>query len=144
MKPTFCFKNIFLAVAIVATFLLLGSCARKVAFLTSSVVPAARGSVKVTKDNNDNYVLKIQLSNLAESSRLQPAKGSYVVWISADGATTKNMGQIKSGTHLMSKNLTAAFESVSAFKPTKVFITAEDDPAAQYPSRLVVLTTDSF
>ena len=130
--------------AMAAIFLLLGSCAKKVAFLTSSVVPAARGSVKVTKDNNSNYVLKIQLSNLAESSRLQPAKDSYVVWITADGATTKNMGQIKSGTHLMSKSLTAAFESVSSFKPTKVFITAEDDPATQYPSRLVVLTTDSF
>ena len=113
MKPTSCFKKAFLTVAMAATFLLLGSCAKKVAFLTSSVVPAARGSVKVTKDNNSNYVLKIQLSNLAESSRLQPAKESYVVWIAADGATTKNMGQIKSGTHLMSKNLTAAFESVS-------------------------------
>ena len=130
--------------AMTAILLLLGSCAKKVTFLTSSVVPAARGSVKVTKDNNSNYVLKIQLSNLAESSRLQPAKESYVVWIAADDATTKNMGQIKSGTHLMSKSLTAAFKSVSSFKPTKVFITAEDDPATQYPSRLIVLTTDSF
>ncbi len=33
----------------------------KALFLTSSVVPAAKGYVKVKKDNNNNYVFQIQL-----------------------------------------------------------------------------------
>jgi hypothetical protein len=123
---------------------MLNSCAKKVSFQTSTVVPAAEGSVKLTKDNNNNYGIKIFLANLAEPTRLQPSKSSYVVWMETDENSTKNIGQINTSTGFMSSKLKASFETVSPVKPTKIFITAEDDPGVQYPGTQVVLTTQAF
>ncbi|HLO82087.1 MAG TPA: hypothetical protein VK166_14060 [Chitinophagaceae bacterium] len=123
---------------------MLNSCAKKVSFQTSTVVPAAEGSVKLTKDNNHNYGIKIYLANLAEPTRLQPSKSSYVVWMETDENSTKNIGQINTSTGFMSSKLKASFETVSPVKPTKIFITAEDEPGVQYPGTQVVLTTQAF
>ncbi|MBC7688394.1 MAG: hypothetical protein H7211_09460 [Aquabacterium sp.] len=120
------------------------SCARKISFQTSSVVPAAEGKVKLTKDDNNNYKIKITISNLAEPERLQPAKKTYVVWMQTADNGTKNIGQINSSTGFLSDKLKAAFETVTAFKPVKIFITAEDDASIQYPGMQVVLSTNNF
>jgi len=120
------------------------SCARKISFQTSSVVPAAEGKVKLTKDDNNNYKIKITISNLAEPERLQPAKKTYVVWMQTADNGTKNIGQINSSTGFLSGKLKAAFETVTAFKPIKIFITAEDDASIQYPGMQVVLSTNNF
>lgn len=122
----------------------LASCSKKINFLTSPVVPAARGYVKINNDKNKNYVIQIQLLDLAEVQRLQPSKQTYVIWMVTEEDVSKNMGQIKSSTGMMSKQLKASFESVSPFKPTKIFITAEDDPSIQFPGTQVVLSTDKF
>jgi hypothetical protein len=122
---------------------LFGSCARKIAFQTSSVVPAAEGTVKVKKDNNNNYTIDIEVSNLAEPGRLLPAMKTYVVWMDSDQDKFKNIGQINSSTSFLSNKLKASFETVSSNKPTKIFITAEDDGNVQYPGTQV-LTTASF
>jgi hypothetical protein len=121
-----------------------GSCAKKITFLNSSVAPAARGTVEVKQDKNKNYAIKVHLSNLAEVGRLNPPRQTYVVWLVTDGVMTKNIGQLKSGDGAFSKLLKASLETVTAFKPTKIFITAEDDAAVQYPSPMIVLTTDNF
>lgn len=118
--------------------------AKKVKFQTSTVVPAARGYAKVTRDNNRNYRIKIQIRDLAEVTRLTPSKLTYIVWMVTDEEITKNMGQINSTTSLLSKKLKASFETVSSFTPAKLFITAEDDPSRQYPGTQVVLSTDRF
>ncbi|MBC7534343.1 MAG: hypothetical protein H7258_01465 [Ferruginibacter sp.] len=120
------------------------SCARKISFQTSSVVPAAQGSVKVTKDKNENYKIKISLINLAEPTRLQPSKSTYVVWMETADNRTKNIGQINSSTGFLSSKLKADFETVSSFKPVKIFITAEDDASIRYPGMQVVLSTNNF
>jgi hypothetical protein len=123
----------------------LNSCATKATFLNSAVVPAAQGTVKVKKDGNKNYVIKIQLRNLAEAKRLTPSKNTYVVWMETDDNTIKNIGQVKSSTYLLSKKLKGSFETVSSFKPSKIFLTAEDDANIQYPSYSdVILTTNNF
>jgi hypothetical protein len=127
-----------------AILVALGSCAKKISFAGSSVVPAARGFVKVKKDNNSNYNIKVELSNLAEVSRLQPPRQTYVVWMETDQQTTKNIGQIQSSSSMLSKKLKANLETVSSFKPVKIFITAEDDAAVQYPGTQMVLSTSSF
>ena len=44
----------------------------------------------------------------------------------------------------LSKQLNASFETVSAFKPNKIFITAEDDASIQYPNTQIILSTDRF
>ncbi len=120
------------------------ACARKTSFLTSSVVPAARGHVKVNTDSNKNYVIQVQLSDLAGVERLQPPRQTYVVWMLTDSNQSKNLGQIQSSSGMLSSKLKASFETVSSFKPVKIFITAEDDPGIQYPSTQVVLSTDRF
>ena len=122
----------------------LSACTKKIAFLTSSVVPAARGYVYIKTDKNKNNVIDVHLTELAEVQRLQPARQTYVVWMLTDHDITKNIGQIKSSTGMMSKQLKASFETVSSFKPVKIFITAEDNADIQYPSSLIVLETDKF
>ncbi|MCX6270482.1 MAG: hypothetical protein NTU44_04540 [Bacteroidetes bacterium] len=120
------------------------SCSQKVNFLTSSVVPAARGYVKVTKDRNNNYVIQIQLYDLAEVKRLQPSRFTYVVWMVTDQELTRNIGQLNSSTGLFSKKLKASFKTVSSYKPTKIFITAEDNANTQFPGEPLVLSTNRF
>ena len=121
------------------------SCAtRKATFLNSAVVPAAEGTVKVKKDNNKNYAIKVEVKNLAEPDRLQPAKNVYVVWIETSDNGIKNIGQIKTSTAFLSGKLRAAFETVSSFNPVKLFITAENNPAIQYPEGQTILSTSNF
>jgi hypothetical protein len=137
-------KNIYLGIFTIMIIFLFNSCATTVSFLNSSVVPAARGSVKIKTDNNKNYVIQISLSDLAESSRLQPSKLTYIVWMVTDRDLTKNIGQLNSSKGFMSKQLKGSFKTVSSDKPVKIFITAEDDTAVQYPGAQVVLSTDKF
>lgn len=132
------------AVFAVTIVMLTMSCSRKISFLNSAVVPAARGFVKVKKDNNQNYVIQVEVNNLAEVERLQPARKAYVVWMETTEEAVKNMGQIKSATKMLSSKLNASFHTVSVLKPTKIFITAEDESGIQYPANPVVLTTEGF
>jgi hypothetical protein len=63
--------------------------ARKGRFQTSTIVPAARGDVKVTKDENKNYLIQIKLENLAEVKRLDSSNEAYVVWMETDDSIIK-------------------------------------------------------
>ena len=137
-------RAITLTIAATFTMLILGACAKKMSFQTSSVVPAAKGSVKVKKDNNSNYQIKVFITDLAKPDRLQPAKNMYVVWMQTDGNGIKNIGQIKTSTSLLNKKLKASFEAVTSFKPVKIFVTAEDEAAVQYPGSQVILSTNDF
>ena len=139
-------KGTLLTLVSVMMIFFFDSCATKASFLNSSVVPAAQGTVKVKKDGNKNYVIHIKLSNLAESTRLQPPKKTYVVWMETDNNMTKNIGQIVSSTDFLSKKLKGSMETVSSFKPKRIFLTAEDDANTQYPSSdsVIVLTTNNF
>jgi hypothetical protein len=137
-------NSIFAVAAAVLILFYFSSCAKKISFQGSSVVPAARGDVKVKKDNNNNYNIQISVNNLAEPKRLQPSKTAYVVWMETSDNATKNIGQINSSTGFLSTKFKASFESVSSSKPTRIFITAEDDAGTQYPGSMVVLTTNDF
>lgn len=136
---------VYQKVAIIITIcVLVASCARKVRFDTSSVVPAAQGTVKVKTDDNNNYSIKIDVKNLATPSRLQPPKSVYVVWIETANRGAQNLGQLKTSTGLFSRTLKASLHAVSPFKPTRLFITAEDRANIEYPGSYVVLNTTSF
>lgn len=138
------FKKYSSGILIIVMMLLFNSCARKTTFQTSSMVPAARGSVKVKKDNNNNYDIKIKLTGLAEANRLGSSKKVYVVWLESDDHAIKNLGRINSSSSLLSKKLKASFQTVTPFKPVKIFITAEDQADATYPDTQIVLTTNDF
>ena len=85
-------KNIFLGILILIMIFSFTSCAVRSTFLTSSVVPAAEGKVKIKRDKNQNYVIQIYVSNLAEVERLQTSKHNYVVWMETDQGKTENLG----------------------------------------------------
>jgi hypothetical protein len=135
-------KNIIISLSVVLMIFVFSSCATKVAFLTSAVVPAAEGTVSIKVDGNKNYTIKVQVVNLANSQNLTPPRNVYVLWMLTDNYVSKNIGQIVSSSGSMSSKLKASFETVSANKPNKIFITAEDVADILYPSNVVVLTTD--
>lgn len=143
MKHRIPLKNSFPIVIVVLTLFVLTSCAKKISFQTSAVVPAAQGTVKMKKDKNDNYTIHVNLSNLSDPGRLQPPMKTYVIWMESNDARLKNIGQINSSTGFLSKRLKASFETVSSVKPSKLFITAEEDGTVQYPG-MQVLTTPNF
>jgi hypothetical protein len=121
----------------------LSSCASKTQFLTSTVVPAAQGTVVIKKDKNKNYRITIEISNLSPSTRLTPPSNAYVVWLITSDNNTQNLGQLNSSDNFMSKNLDAQFETVTGLTPAKIVITAENDPHVKYPSfSEVILATD--
>ncbi len=123
--------------------ILMSSCAVKTPFLTSAVVPAAQGTVQVKNDKNKNYVIKIEIKNLSPSNRLTPPSLAYVIWAIANDNSTQNLGQINSSDDFMASDLSISFETVSSLKPSKIVITAENDPSVQNPSfSQVILTTD--
>lgn len=134
-------RNIFLLFAAMVITLAFSSCAKKMSFQTSSVVPAAEGRIKIKKDNNHNYKIDLAVKRLANPSRLNPPKDFYVVWLTAEGRAAKNIGQIKTSSSLLSNTLKSSLQTVSSVQPTGFFITAEQDADIQYPAGDVVLKT---
>ncbi len=67
-------KSIGLSMLALSLIFALGSCSNKVAFLPSRIVPAAKGHIKVKKDHNNNFLIKLKINNLAGSSQLTPPK----------------------------------------------------------------------
>lgn len=137
-------NKMFLGVFALLILFSFDTSAKKVTFLKSTVVPAARGYVKINRDKNLNYVISINISNMAEVYRLEPSKLNYIVWMVTDEEIIMNMGKIKSTVGFLSKNLKATLETVTSLKPIKIFITAEDDASRQYPGTQVVLSTANF
>ena len=137
-------KSILLFALLFISVVLLNSCAKKINFAGSSIVPAAEGNVKIKKDKNNNYSIQVTVSNLANPDRLQPPRKFYVVWVENAENTSKNIGQITTSSSMLSKALKASLTAVTPFQPTQVFITAEDDGNIQYPGTVVVLSTRHF
>lgn len=123
-------------IAIILVFMI--SCNNSISFMTSAVVPAAQGNVKIKTDDNNNYQIRINVTGLAESSRLSPPKNTYVAWITTENGEVRNLGK------LQTSKLNASLKTVSSFKPVNVFLTAEDDGNILSPSGEVILKTAEF
>ncbi len=124
--------------------IVLSACSQKVGFQPSSVAPAARGDVKVDRDKNNNYEVKLDVQMLAEPARLAQPKNVYLVWMETESNGTQNLGQLKTDDGLFSKTLKASMKTTTPYKPRRIFITAEDNATVPAPSSYVVLTTTSF
>ncbi len=131
-------NNILFGLVAIAMF---SSCAKKIMFGNSAVVPAAVGSVKIKSDNNKNQTIEVSVNNLAPANKLTPPKNTYVVWMVTKSNDTKNIGQLNSSSSMLSSALKAKLKTVTSFEPSSFFITAEDDGNVQYPASAVVLTT---
>ena len=134
--------TVYSAFTTLFAIVMLQSCdTTKYIFSISPIVPAAEGSVKVKKDKNSNYNIDLDVKNLAEPKRLSPAKETYIVWMETEQNGSKNIGQLKISSGVLSNTLSSSLKTVATFKPTGFFITAENDANIQYPDGQTVLTT---
>src|SRR5688572_7070939 len=83
------------------SFVFFISCASKIQFANSTVVPTAEGSVKVKKDGNNNYSIDINIKHLANPNKLVPSKSLYVVWAETKENGTKNLGRLNTSSSLL-------------------------------------------
>jgi hypothetical protein len=134
-------SNISLTIIIL---LLFAACTKKITFLNSAVVPAAEGTVTMKKDNNNNYLIDLVVTRLADPGRLTPPRNVYVVWMETSQSGVQNIGQLKTSTKGFSKMLSSSLKTVTPHKPTSFFITAEDDAIGNYPGMTVVLKTGTL
>ncbi|MCX6215797.1 hypothetical protein [Spirosoma sp.] len=125
-------------ITLLGLILTINACTPKMTFTTSSVVPAAAGTINVKKDKNENYTLDVRVQNLAESQKLTPAKDTYLVWMKQNDNSVKKLGQL----HPSGKALTATLTTAAVAKPQAVFITAEDNADILYPAGQTILTTE--
>ncbi|MCK8494744.1 hypothetical protein M0L20_22945 [Spirosoma sp. RP8] len=116
---------------------MLNACTPKMSFVTSTVVPAANGTINVKKDKNSNYTLAVDVRNLAEPKNLTPSKGTYLVWMKQNDNSVKKLGQLSPS----GKDLSATLNATAVVKPEAVFITAEDNAEILYPAGQTILTT---
>lgn len=111
-----------------APFLVITSCSRKVAFPISTVLPAAQATVSVKTDKNNNYAVELKVKNMAGPERLTPARNAYVVWMETAQSGTKNLGQLS-----INRKLEGELKTTTPFRPTRFIITAEDNAATTFP-----------
>lgn len=133
-----------LTILLIAILFIFGSCSRKAVFQQSSVVPAAHGDVKVKKDNNQNYRIDVEVSDLAEVEKVYSKNHAYIVWMETDDGDTQKLGQLISSKGLFSNQRNAQLETVSTDEPVRIFITAERDKNARYPNNKMILRTKNF
>ncbi len=114
------------------------ACAQVIGFRGTPNVPAATAEAKVSRDRNNNAVIKVEVSHLAPPENLNPPKKVYVVWAQAPEGRTINLGQLVVGS-----NRTGKFNGVTPLKEFRLIITAEDIPAVAAPSE-PILSTEVF
>ena len=134
-------KILLFAIITFAAFSL-SSCAKKLTFGTSNVVPAASGSVKIKSDKNGNSSINLSVKNLAKPRDLTPPKSNYVVWMVTKENGTKNIGGLNTSSGFLSSKLKSSLKTVTPYKPTAFFITAEDDANIRFPNGTTVLRTN--
>ena len=118
---------------------LVSGCAQTVAFRASPDVSAASGEAKVSKDNNGNSLVKIEIAYLAPPANLSPAKSVYVVWAQAPQGRTVNLGQM-----LVGNNRVGKFTGITSLNQFRIMVTPEDLPAVATPSKQEILSTEVF
>lgn len=151
-------KKIILSISATLMLSFLFSCAKKTtaigksetpapteATTATTTIPETKGMVLIKRDVNSNYVVQINLRELEASKQLDPASSkSYIVWMDTDNRKPINLGQINSNTGWLTDKSKASFEGVSEFKPTKVFITTEDNATVKTPGKQIVWSTNRF
>lgn len=132
-------KEAFRVLSFIFAAILVSACSKKIVFPVSEVVPAAEAVVVVDKDDNQNYELELEVSNLAPPDRLTPARKYYVVWM-----VTKKHGTINIGNLNVNRKNNGELSTSTPYEPIRIFITAEDDSKPVLPSTQVVLNSEDF
>lgn len=101
------------------------------------MVPAATGTVNVSKDtNNGNLKLDIKVKNLALPGSLTPPANGYVVWLEP---YSQQGTPVKQGAIGVDGRLNGELKTETASKNFNIVVTAERNEAATEPSDTVVL-----
>ena len=132
-------KDAFRILSFIFAAILISACSKKVTFPVSEIVPAAEAVGKVEKDDNKNYEIDLEVSNLASPDRLTPSRRHYVVWM-----VTKKHGTINIGNLNINRKNNGELQTSTAYEPIRIFITAEDDDKPVLPSTQVVLNSEEF
>ena len=122
-------KSILLSVLI----LLMTTCATVVKFPVSSVEPASDITAKIKNDKQKNFVIEVTANYLASAERLSPPKKMYIVWIVTKENGISNIGQMKNDNAQKMK-----LQTLSAFEPQEIFITAENEGTTTFPSGIEI------
>ena len=100
-------------------------------------VPAAAGTVNIQKDkDNRDTKVDIKVDHLARPTSLTPSADLYIVWIRPNGGEALKQGAIG-----VDKNLSGELRVETVSKDFDVFITAEQNKSATFPSSVEVLRT---
>ena len=75
-------KRRFILTLLTLVPLFIASCSQSVRFAVSSVVPSAEGSVKLTKDENQNKLIVLKVRNLVDPARIICLSQSLSVMVS--------------------------------------------------------------
>ena len=132
-------KDAFRVLSFIFAAILVSACSKKVVFPVSEVVPAAEAVLKVDKDDNNNFEIDLEVTNLADADRLTPARKHYVVWM-----VTKQHGTVNIGNLDINRKNNGELSTSTPYEPMRMFITAEDDPDPVIPSTQVVLNSGEF
>jgi len=142
---SFSFDNRIFGFFMVFIFILgLGSCSTKITFPVSNVVPAAEPDASVKKSKEGDYVVQLDVNNLALPERLSPPKKHYLVWVDTENQGVKKLGEISNNSGIFRNRGRASFEESTLFKPTLIMVTAENDLEIDYPGGHVVLKSRPF
>jgi hypothetical protein len=109
--------------AFVLASLVLVACAHQIPMQTSDRIPAAQGRVEISKADNDNTKMKLEVAHLADPQKLAAGATAYVVWIQSNPGQAQNVGALAVG-----DNRQASLETVTPHRDFQLFVTAE--PAA--------------
>jgi hypothetical protein len=130
----------FMMAMLILTGLAALSCGgpRQLRLTTSSDIPAAQGTVKISTTDNGNTKIDLLVEHLASPERINPGATVFVVWArgSEDGAQPQNLGALK-----VDDNLNGSITAVTPLRSFEVYITAEPSQMSEWPTGKPLLYT---
>lgn len=111
--------------------------ARTFPLTADNSVPAARGDVDVSHDDNGNTKIKFKVQFLSPPGELSPPASTYIIWIRdrVQDTPPEPIGILKIG-----KDRKGSFESAIISSNFDLFVTAEKDATTRAPTGQKVLT----
>jgi hypothetical protein len=96
---------------------------------TSPRVPAAEGTLRVSRGSDRNARLTIEVQHLAEPNRVFDDSTCYVVWVVPPKGPPQNMGVLTVG-----EKLTGRFTTQVPYPSFRVVVTSETQPSVTQPN----------
>jgi hypothetical protein len=122
----------------IAAVTMFGSgCAQKVALRNSPDVPAAVGEAKITRDDNKNAVVEMDIQHLASPENLKPPKKVYMAWAQASDGKNMPLGQLTVGADRRTR-----LKATTPMQMFRIIVTAEDTPTPKFPSPQIVFSSN--